>query len=34
MCGLASIPVIIKPIDWLVDEAMDATLRPWLHAEK
>mmetsp|Transcript_22725 Transcript_22725/g.68230 ORF Transcript_22725/g.68230 Transcript_22725/m.68230 type:complete len:138 (-) Transcript_22725:22-435(-) len=34
LCGLASIPVIIKPIDWLVDEAMDATLRPWLHAEK
>ena len=29
-CGLASIPLIIKPIDHAVDAAMDASLRPYV----
>ena len=30
LCGLGCIPFIIKPIDALVDAAMDATIRPFL----
>ena len=29
-CGLASIPLIIKPIDHAIDAAMDASLRPYV----
>ena len=34
VAGLASIPIIIKPIDHAVDLGLDATLRPWLFPPK